>query len=41
MKYQEPELTLIYFQEEDVVKTSGEHSDWDSKDDNVVGGWTN
>jgi hypothetical protein len=41
MKYQELEFKLIYFECEDIVTASGEHSDWNPDDDNIVDGWGN
>jgi hypothetical protein len=41
MKYQELEFKITYFECDDVVTASGEHSDWNADDDNIVDGWGN
>ena len=41
MKYQGLEFKITYFECDDVVTTSGEHSDWNADDDNIINGWEN
>ncbi len=39
MKYQEPECKIIIWLADDICTVSGEHSDWNDSDDNVIDGW--